>query len=125
MVYRKTRTAKKRDWSGLRCGLRCLRRISVTLDSTGRPRILPERCQIRVLAVPGSRTPQGSILYARGDPMRQRVRCVLFALVLGTPAAVQAQVLYGSLTGNVTDPTGSAPPGAKVGGPKISPRVFK
>jgi hypothetical protein len=50
---------------------------------------------------------------------------VLFALVLGTPAAVQAQVLYGSLTGNVTDPTGSAIPGAKVEALNLATGVVK
>ncbi|MGA8578673.1 MAG: carboxypeptidase regulatory-like domain-containing protein, partial [Bryobacteraceae bacterium] len=38
----------------------------------------------------------------------------LALVVLLLPCAVNAQVLYGSLTGNVTDPTGAAIPGAKV-----------
>src|SRR5712692_3245541 len=36
-----------------------------------------------------------------------------FAFLVG-PRAIQAQVLYGSLTGNVTDPKGAAVPGAKL-----------
>jgi len=39
---------------------------------------------------------------------------LLVFLVLLVPAAARAQVLYGSLVGNVTDPNGAAVPGAKV-----------
>ena len=39
---------------------------------------------------------------------------LLLALALLTPLGVDAQVLYSSLTGNVTDPTGAAVAGAKV-----------
>jgi hypothetical protein len=39
--------------------------------------------------------------------------------------AVQVQVLYGSLTGNVTDPTGSAIPGAKVEAVNLATGVVK
>jgi hypothetical protein len=39
---------------------------------------------------------------------------LLLALALLTPQGVDAQVLYGSLTGNVTDPSGAAVAGAKV-----------
>lgn len=39
---------------------------------------------------------------------------LLLALTLVTPRGVDAQVLYGSLTGNVTDPSGAAVAGAKV-----------
>ncbi|HEY6400267.1 MAG TPA: TonB-dependent receptor, partial [Blastocatellia bacterium] len=39
---------------------------------------------------------------------------LLMALALLTPLGVGAQVLYGSLTGNVTDPSGAAVAGAKV-----------
>ena len=56
---------------------------------------------------------------AKGRPARRSQRCVslglaLALIVLLLPCAVDAQVLYGSLTGNVTDPTGAAIPGAKV-----------
>jgi hypothetical protein len=39
---------------------------------------------------------------------------LLLLVALATPRGVDAQVLYGSLTGNVTDPTGAAVAGAKV-----------
>lgn len=39
---------------------------------------------------------------------------LLLLLALATPRGVDAQVLYGSLTGNVTDPTGAVVSGAKV-----------
>src|SRR5262245_25408739 len=39
---------------------------------------------------------------------------MLIFLALGTPRGAGAQVLYGSLTGNVTDPTGAVVAGAKV-----------
>jgi hypothetical protein len=39
---------------------------------------------------------------------------LLTLLALATPRGVDAQVLYGSLTGNVTDPTGAVVAGAKV-----------
>jgi Carboxypeptidase regulatory-like domain/TonB dependent receptor-like, beta-barrel len=46
---------------------------------------------------------------------RQLIPLALLLLVaLATPRGVDAQVLYGSLTGNVTDPTGAAVAGAKV-----------
>ena len=44
-----------------------------------------------------------------------RVRCAAVLLVLAAACSVgHAQVLYGSLTGNVTDPTDAAIPGARV-----------
>jgi outer membrane receptor protein involved in Fe transport len=39
---------------------------------------------------------------------------LLLLLAIATPRGVDAQVLYGSLTGNVTDPSGAAVAGAKV-----------
>ena len=56
---------------------------------------------------------------AKGRPAGPSQRCVSLVLALALvflllPCAVDAQVLYGSLTGNVTDPTGAAIPGAKV-----------
>ena len=39
---------------------------------------------------------------------------LLLLVTLATPRGVDAQVLYGSLTGNVTDPTGATVAGAKV-----------
>ena len=39
---------------------------------------------------------------------------LLVLLVLAASAAARAQVLYGSLVGNVTDPNGAAVTGAKV-----------
>ena len=39
---------------------------------------------------------------------------LLLLVALATPRGVDAQVLYGSLTGNVTDPTGATVAGAKV-----------
>ena len=39
---------------------------------------------------------------------------LLLLVALATPRGVDAQVLYGSLTGNVTDPTGAIVAGAKV-----------
>ena len=56
---------------------------------------------------------------AEGRAARQAQRCVSLGLALALvflllPCAVDAQVLYGSLTGNVTDPTGAAIAGAKV-----------
>src|SRR5450759_4225172 len=42
-------------------------------------------------------------------------RCATLLIVLaGASRIVDAQVLYGSLTGNVTDPSSAAVPGAKV-----------
>ena len=43
-----------------------------------------------------------------------RYLALLVLLVLLVPAATWAQVLYGSLVGNVTDPNGASVPGAKV-----------
>ncbi|MGB9457155.1 MAG: carboxypeptidase regulatory-like domain-containing protein [Bryobacteraceae bacterium] len=56
---------------------------------------------------------------AKRRQARQSQRCVSLVLALALvvlllPCAVHAQVLYGSLTGNVIDPTGAAIPGAKV-----------
>ncbi|MBI3472477.1 MAG: carboxypeptidase regulatory-like domain-containing protein, partial [Candidatus Solibacter usitatus] len=46
---------------------------------------------------------------------RRLAFCVLIAAAwMAIPRAVQAQVLYGSLTGNVTDPSAAAIPGVKV-----------
>src|SRR6266498_3980532 len=39
---------------------------------------------------------------------RVAASCVALSMVLSVAPAARAQVLYGSLTGNVTDPTGSA-----------------
>src|SRR5262245_22455294 len=39
---------------------------------------------------------------------------LLLLLAIATPRGVDAQVLYGSLTGNVTDPSGAAVAGAKI-----------
>jgi len=39
---------------------------------------------------------------------------IVFLLLTGAPSSALAQVLYGSLLGNVTDETGSAVPGATV-----------
>ena len=57
--------------------------------------------------------------HAKGRPARQSQRCVSLVLALAMvvlllPCAAHAQVLYGSLTGNVTDPTSASIPGAKV-----------
>ena len=43
-----------------------------------------------------------------------RLSTVLAFLVLGSSRTVNSQVLYGSLTGNVTDPSGAAIPDVKV-----------
>jgi len=54
---------------------------------------------------------------AKPRQARRSQRWVPLAVALAVlllPCAVDAQVLYGSLTGNVTDPTGAAIPGAKV-----------
>src|SRR5215213_4641698 len=66
--------------------------------------------------------PGGGPLPGRGTESRNfpKLFAVLaWALVLSVtsltlPGAARAQVLYGSLTGNVTDPAGAAVPGAKV-----------
>ena len=42
------------------------------------------------------------------------VCCVVLLLLAFLPTASRAQVLYGSLTGNITDPSGAAVPGAHV-----------
>src|SRR5881397_2414490 len=42
------------------------------------------------------------------------ILAALLTVFLGETASLHAQVLYGSLTGNVTDASGSAVPGAKV-----------
>src|SRR5437016_10842667 len=47
--------------------------------------------------------------------MRLRIASILCAF-LGIASLAGAQVLYGSLTGNVTDPTGAAVPNVKVEG---------
>src|ERR1700743_2771109 len=50
-----------------------------------------------------------------GNWMRRGVATALLALLVSVGAAVgRAQVLYGTLTGNVTDPSGAALPGATV-----------
>ncbi|HEV2664262.1 MAG TPA: carboxypeptidase-like regulatory domain-containing protein, partial [Blastocatellia bacterium] len=48
---------------------------------------------------------------------------LLLLLALVTPRGVDAQVLYGSLTGNVTDPTGAVVTGAKVEAQNIATGV--
>ena len=48
---------------------------------------------------------------------------ILILVLLAMPGAVQAQVLYGSLTGNVTDQTGAVVAGAKVEATNISTGV--
>ncbi len=45
---------------------------------------------------------------------------ILALLILAMPRAAGAQVFYGSLTGNVTDPTDAYVPGAKVEALNIS-----
>ena len=47
---------------------------------------------------------------------RMALRCLglIFLLALIMPQGIKAQVLYGSITGNVTDPNGAAIPGATV-----------
>jgi hypothetical protein len=40
--------------------------------------------------------------------------CLVFALLWVLPGAMHAQILYGALTGNVTDPTGAVLPNARV-----------
>ena len=45
--------------------------------------------------------------------IRVAVLCLAFAIG-GIPSTVAGQVLYGSITGRVTDPTGGAIPGATV-----------
>jgi hypothetical protein len=45
--------------------------------------------------------------------------------VLWYPGTAQAQVLYGSLTGNVTDPSGAAVPGASVDALNVGTRVAR
>ena len=40
--------------------------------------------------------------------------CIVLAVLLLTPHVTHAQVLYGSLTGNISDPGGAAVPGAKI-----------
>ena len=50
-----------------------------------------------------------------GNWMRRGVATALLALLMSAGAvAARAQVLYGTLTGNVTDPSGAALPGATV-----------
>jgi len=57
---------------------------------------------------------------AQYHPIRRFARCSLWAIVitllamLAQPSRCDAQVLYGSIVGNVTDPTGAAVPGATV-----------
>jgi len=46
-----------------------------------------------------------------GDMLR---RAVVLVVLAGLPVAAYAQTLYGSLVGNVTDPSGASVPGAKV-----------
>jgi hypothetical protein len=49
--------------------------------------------------------------------MRSRVLLTLFPILFGlihAASPVRAQILCGSLTGNVTDRTGAAVPGAKI-----------
>src|SRR5689334_1367677 len=59
-------------------------------------------------------------MYLPGGKGMQRGRsfwagyATVFLLFLGVVSVAHAQVLYGSLTGNVTDPSGAAVPGAKV-----------
>lgn len=48
------------------------------------------------------------------EALKQTTRALLVLSVLLLPAAAWAQVLYGSLVGNVTDPNGAAVTGAKV-----------
>src|SRR3974377_1780137 len=52
----------------------------------------------------------------RRSPMLACMSLCLAALAIGLllSGTMQAQVLYGSLTGNVTDPSGALIPGAKV-----------
>ena len=45
---------------------------------------------------------------------RYHVVIVALTLAMSIPASLHAQVLYGSITGNVTDKSGSAVPTAKV-----------
>ena len=57
--------------------------------------------------------------YSKGQPPRQNRLFISLGLALALallllPCAATAQVLYGSLTGNVTDPTGATVPGASV-----------
>src|SRR5215471_411877 len=42
------------------------------------------------------------------------IACLVLALSLIFPGAMHAQILYGALTGNVTDPTGAVMPHARV-----------
>src|SRR5579862_3237693 len=56
----------------------------------------------------------------------QTVRLLTFLLAFSiVPTTASAQVLYGSLTGNVTDKTGGAVPNAKVEATNISTGIGK
>jgi len=57
--------------------------------------------------------------------MRRVVCSALLAMLLGAPFTLQAQVLYGSLTGNVSDPAGAAIPGVKVEAVNLATGVVK
>src|SRR5258708_1532560 len=50
----------------------------------------------------------------RGDTMRILVAPCLCALALSAPEAIFGQAVYGSISGNVTDSSGSAVPNGKV-----------
>jgi Carboxypeptidase regulatory-like domain len=50
---------------------------------------------------------------------------IVFMTVLAIPGAARAQVLYGSVVGNVTDPNGAAVPGAKVEVVNLGTRATK
>jgi hypothetical protein len=57
------------------------------------------------------------------SPTRLSAGLAILVTLLAAPA--QAQVLYGSLTGNITDPSGAAVPGAKVEALNVSTGVSR
>lgn len=71
-------------------------------------------------------TPVSGFVGLRRGPTRLIISCCLFSVLLCLSVIpVQAQVLYGSLTGNVTDASGAAVIGAKVEAVNIATGVSR